>query len=236
MYAPRALLLSALLAALLATPALADGPRLVTSLGGAWFEHGRASDRTEASGVALQLQVEGRPAPTAGYAVTLTWGLTDWDRAKEWIDAGNRAGSWTTDKFAEVERWVRRGKRNETEGLRFMGAIFADLFLVLSYAAVPFCYVGSAGGATSHLQLDATGSLHLSDGPNDAWLELGFGAAALPEHVHDWRRALGPVGGLGARFGPVRVGLRGLWSPPGLNTATGGGRVVTGALTVGFVG
>ena len=229
----RALLLCAALAA---TPALADGPRLATSLGAAWFERGRDGERTEASGAALQLQLEGRPAPTMGYAVTLTWGLTDWDRAREWIDAGNRAGSWTTDKFAEVERWVRRGERNDTLGPRFMAAIFADLFLALTYAAVPVCYVGSVGGATSHLQLDATGSLHLSGGPNDAWLEAGFGAAALPHRFDDVRRAIGPVAGAGARFGPVRVGLRGLWSPPGLNTAIGGGRVVTGALTVGFVG
>lgn len=223
------------LAVAIAGPAAADGPRLVPALGFAWLERGRTGARTTASGVALELHLEGRTAPRIGYDVTLSWGLTDWDRAREWIDAGDRAGSWTTDRFADVEAWVRRGERNDTLGLRLLGAMFADLFLALSYAAVPFCYVGSVFGATSHLQLDVTGSLHLSDGPQDAWLEMGFGAAALPQRSHDWRRASGPVAGVGVRLGPLRLGARLLWSPPKLNTSLEGGTVLVGALTVGVV-
>ncbi len=233
MYAARALGL--VLALAVATPAAADGPRLVPALGLAWLEQGRTGARTTASGVALELRLEGRSAPRVGYGVTLSWGLTDWDRAEEWIDAGNRAGSWTTDRFADVEAWVRRGERNDTLGPRFLAAIFADLFLALSYAAVPFCYAGSVFGATSHLQLDVTGSLHLSDGPDDAWIEMGFGAAALPERFFEWRRAAGPVAGVGVRFGPLRLGARLLWSPPVLNTSLEGGTVLVGALTAGVV-
>jgi len=233
MYAPRALLVS--LAVALAGPAAAQETRFVPALGFAWFEQGGAGRRTTAAGAALELRLEGRPGPQLGYGVTLTWGLTDWDRAGEWIDAGNRAGSWTTDRFADVEAWVRKGKDNDTQGLRLLGALFADLFLLLTYAAVPACYVGSAGGATSHLQLDVTGTAHLGDGPNDAWIELGGGAAALPERFLDWRRAVGPVLGAGARFGAFRVGARVLWSPPALNTSSEGGSVLLSALTFSVV-
>ncbi len=233
MYAARALGL--VLALALAAPAAAEEPRLVPGLGFAWLEQGRSGERSTASGVTLELRLEGRTAPRIGYDVTLSWGLTDWDRAREWIDAGNRAGTWTTDRFAAVEAWVRRGERNDTQGLRFLAAIFADLFLALTYAAVPFCYAGSAFGATSHLQLDVTGSLHLAEGPNDAWIELGGGAAALPARFLDWRRAAGPVVGLGVRFGALRVNARMLWSPRELNTAMDGGTVLIGALTASLV-
>jgi hypothetical protein len=227
--------LGLLLALAAAAPAAAEGPRLVPALGFAWLEQGRTGNRTTASGVALELRLEGRSAPRIGYGVTLGWGLTDWDRAGEWIDAGNRAGSWTTDRFADVEAWVRRGERNDTLGPRFLAAIFADLFLAASYAAVPFCYAGSVFGATSHLQLDVTGSFHLADGPNDAWIEMGFGAAALPQRFTEWRRAAGPVVGAGVRFGALRLGARLLWSPPRINTSVEGGTVLVGALTASLV-
>lgn len=219
-----------LLALAAAGPAAAQGPSLVPSLGVAWLEQGRPH-RTDAAGVALELRLEGRLDPLVGYGVTFTWGLTDWDRAREWIDAGNRAGTWTTDRFADVEAWVRKGTK-EDRGARLLGGMFADFFLALTYAAVPFCYVGSVGGATSHLQLDATGSFHLGEGRTDAWLELGGGAASLPERMPDWRRAVGPVAGVGARFGMLRVSARLLWSPPGLNTSSRGGTVLISAATV----
>src|SRR6266540_1334330 len=106
----------------LSGPAAASEPRLVTGLGFASFEQGPAGRRTDASGVALELRVDGRPTPTTGYDVTFTWGLTDWNRARQWIDAGNRAGSWTTEHFADVEAWYRRGKGTKDEGLRLLGA------------------------------------------------------------------------------------------------------------------
>lgn len=221
----------ALLAFALADPALA-GASVVTSLGPAWFQQGHPR-RTTGSGAALELRVETND-PYLPLNLTFTWGLTDWDRAREWIDAGNRAGSWTTDRFADVEAWTRRGKE-DTRGLRLLGAMFADVFLALSYAAVPACYVGSLGGATSHLQLDLTGSLHLGEGRADAWLEAGAGVAALPDRIVDWRRAVGPVAGVGARFGWLRVSGRVLWSPPALNTSSRGGTVLTSALTLGVV-
>lgn len=232
---PSHLRLPTLALLLLATPAAAEGPRFTSGAGVAWFERTTDGRRDDASGVALELRLEGMTTPQVGYGVTFTWGLTDWDRAREWIDAGNRAGSWTTDRFAEVEAWVRRGKRNDTQGLRLIGAMFADLFLVASYAAVPFCYVGSVGGATSHLQLDATASIHLGEGTTDGWIELGGGAAALPDRLADWRTAVGPVFGLGMRAGALRLGARLLWSPPALNTAPNAGTVLTGALTASVI-
>jgi hypothetical protein len=207
-------------------------------VGYGWLsQHGdRATVRTD-GGVALALRVEGRVAEQIGLGVSFGWGLADWDRAGEYIDAGNRAGSWTTDQFAKVERWgTSKDARQDTQGLRFVGLVFADLFLAMTYVAVPACYIGSAGGATSWLQLDGTASFHLAPAgaPHDGWLELGLGAATLPYRWGDWRSARGPVAGLGLRYGPVRLGAHVLWSPPAWNEAPFGGSVVTGALTVGF--
>jgi hypothetical protein len=222
---------------LLAAPAARAAPTLTPSGGFAWLARSGTGDPREASGVALALRLGDRPTPRAGWGVTFTWGLTDWDRAAEWIDAGNRAGSWTTDRFADVEAWVRRGEDDDTFGPRLLGALFADMFLAMTYVAVPVCYVGSAGGATSHLQVDVTGTLHLVEGggAGDAWLELGAGAATLPVTGADWTGVLGPVVGVGARLGPVTLGGRLLWSPPSLNGGARGETVRTGAVTLGVV-
>lgn len=227
--------LALLLPLLLAAPAAAQDLRIVPGAGLAWFARDPGGVRREATGVALELRLEGRTSRRIGFDVTLGWGLTDWDRAKEWIDAGDQAASWTTDKFGDVAAWVRAGEDDGTLLFRLFGAFFADAFLLMTYAAVPFCYVGSVGGATSHLQLDFTGSVHLDTaGPGDAWLEIGGGALLLPESGEGVRGGVGPLAGVGARFGRLRVGARVLWSPPALNGATGGGSVLTGAVTLGL--
>ncbi len=220
-----------LLLLLLASPAAAAGPSLELGAGYAWLSRSPADAPATAQGVALELRLGGRAAPRVGYGVTFTWGLTDWDRAGQYIDAGNRAGSWTTDRFADVEAWIRRGEDDDTVALRLFGGLFADAFLALSYAAVPICYVGSVGGATSHLQLDATVSAHLGDGPTDGWVELGAGAAVLTENTPDWSTVAGPVAALGVRLGPLGVRGRILWSPAPLNGARYGGAVLVGAVT-----
>lgn len=101
--------------------------------------------RVEQSGVALQLRLSDPISEHFDANVNVTWGLTDWERAREWIDAGNSSGSWTTEKIESVADWV--GEGGDSQPLRFMAAIFAEFVLVATYAAVPFCYVGSVGGA-----------------------------------------------------------------------------------------
>jgi len=232
-------------AALLATAALLAGPRASAeptlpaappaeptptvstrlALGAASLAYTAADgERVARGGLALELRVRYRKTPRFGVDATLTWGLTDWDRAREWIDAGNSAGRWTTDRIQAVGDWAMEDEK--TRGLRLMGAAFADMFLVTTYVAVPVCYVGSVGGATSHLQLDVTANLHADDGPFDGWLEGGVGAMALPVVLRDWDVAFGPVVGVGADLGPIRVGARFLWSPPGLH----GGSLVHGTV------
>jgi hypothetical protein len=165
-----------------------------------------------------------------GGAITLTWGLTDWDRAGEYIQAGNRAGRWTTDSLARVEAWVSNAPK-EQKAARLLGAFFADTFLVLSYAAVPFCYVSSAGGATSHVQLDMTFMTRIGEGTSFGYLEGGLGLAETPYRIVDWREAFGPVAGIGMQVaGAVRIGMRAFWSPPALNDAPFGGSTMMGAL------
>ena len=238
MPAPLALSLALLSLATSASPATPgeDGGRGASvSFGGGYalyqqqVERGRAG----AGGVALTLRVEDEIAPQVDFALTFTWGLTDWARAKEYIHAGNRAGQWTTDSFADVERWATTDSPKDQQALRLMGAFFADVFLLVSYIAVPACYVASPAGATSHLQLDVTGTYRLGDGPTFAFVELGAGVASLPYQVVDWRHAFGPVAGLGMQLGgKVRVGMRALWSPPGMNDVPLGGGALLGAVTL----
>src|SRR6266568_571031 len=209
------------------------GSSFVYGAGYAYFGQQLERGRRSAGGVALTGRFETELAPRTDLAFTLTWGLTDWARAREYLDAGNRAGQWTTDRLAQVERWATRDVTKDEQGARFLGLIFADLFLVLTYAAVPACYVGSAGGATSHLQLDATATFRLGDGPSFAFVEAGAGAATLPHQLVDWRNAFGPAAGIGMQIAnTVRIGARGFWSPPGLNSAPFGGTVTTASVTL----
>lgn len=183
-------------------------------------------------GVALGFRAGNRSGRFGTHA-TFTWGLTDWDRAREWIDAGNSAGSWTTEKIKSVAQWSQEG--GDAQPLRFVGAIFAEAFLVMTYAAVPACYVGSAAGATSHLQVDFTGSVHAPGGPLDLWAEGGVGAAAIPYRFFRWDYALGPVVGVGLDAGAFRIGGRFLWSPGGLNSSPrADDGLFTASLTLGF--
>jgi hypothetical protein len=192
---------------------------------------GAGGERSAQHGVAIELRVRSRRTPRFGVDYTLTWGLTDWDRAREWIDMGNSSGAWTSDRIQAVGDWAMED--DKTKGLRLVGAMFADLFLATTYAAVPFCYVGSVGGATSHLQVDVTANLHAGDGPVDAWVEGGLGALALPTVLRDWDFAFGPVLGIGADFGPVRIGARFLWAPEALHsTSRLRGTVFSSAATI----
>jgi len=210
------------------------GPVARMAAGGAVLQlddHGGTERRQD--GLALGFRAAQRGAGRLGTAVTLTWGLTDWDRAGEWIDAGNDAGSWTTEKIAQVAHWSQEG--GDAQPLRFMGAIFAEMFLVMTYVAVPVCYVGSIGGLTSHLQVDFTGTAQLVEGPIGLWVEGGLGAAGIPHHFLRWDYALGPVAGVGVDAGPVRVGGRLLWSPGGLNSSDEADRqLFAGSLMIGM--
>jgi hypothetical protein len=211
------------------------GPESKAMVGGAsiLFEAPGGAERRH-DGVALGFRASQRVSERFGTAVTFTWGLTDWDRAREWVDAGNQAGSWTTEKIRQVARWSQEG--GDAQGLHFMGAVFAEMFLVMTYVAVPVCYVGSVGGATSHLQVDLTGTAHFAaGGPLDLWAEGGIGAAGIPYRFMRWDYALGPVVGLGADAGPLRIGGRVLWSPGGLNSSPSADRqLFTASLMAGL--
>ena len=194
--------------------------------------NGSGGRQIRQDGVAIAWRSRTWITERTGANVSVTWGLTDWDRAREWIDAGNSSGRWTTDHIQSVTHWVEEG--GDSQGLRFLGAIFADMFLAMTYAAVPFCYVGSVGGATSHLQLDVTGDVHMGGGIVDAWAEGGVGVVGLPVQFARWEYAAGPVVGLGAEVGPVRLGAKLLWSPDFLTSSARADRsVVTASLTAG---
>lgn len=192
----------------------------------------RGNGRVRQEGAALGLRVTQRLSPRFATGMTVTWGLTDWDRAAEWIDAGNRAGHWTTSKIEQVASWVREGE--DDQALRFIGAIYAEIFLGLTYVAVPVCYVGSLGGATSHVQFDFTGVGFLTQGAVELWVEGGVGAALLPNRIVAWDYSLGPVAGVGFESGGIRVGAKVLWSPGGLNSSARADRqLFTTSLMIG---
>jgi len=210
-----------------AAPGLSAGLAFGSASFGATAADG---ERLWRHGLALELQVRYQRPSGFGVGYTLTWGLTDWDRAREWIDAGNRAGRWTSDRIRQVGDWAMEDEASR--GLRLVGAFFADAFLVMTYAAVPACYVGSVGGATSHLQVDVTASLR-SGGAVSGWVEGGLGALALPVSHREWDFGLGPVLGAGASLGPASIGARFLWSPPALRAGEGyRGAVTTAAVTL----
>jgi len=191
--------------------------------------------RAYQQGAALQARFRHRQSERLGLDFTLTWGLTDWDRAGEWIDRGNEAGQWTTERIQAVGDWATEVE--DQQGLRFMGAVFADMFLVMTYAAVPACYVMSVGGATSHLQADAAVSVHAGSGDVDVWGEGGVGVFSLPAHREEWDLGVGLVGGIGAELGPVQVGARVTWSPPALhstNRASGAVVITTATVSASF--
>lgn len=184
-----------------------------------WTGYGftdEAGRRVAQQGVALSGRIRYRHSERFGVDVTMTWGMTDWDRAKEWIDYGNAAGSWTTDRIQQVGDWATEDKKKQ-DG-RILAAAFADMFLVMTYAAVPFCYVGSLGGATSHLQADVTAVLHSGSESVDLWGEAGVAGLALPATRAEWDLGVGLVAGAGIDAGPIRLGARVTYSPDGLRT------------------
>jgi hypothetical protein len=188
-------------------------------LGIGWTTYGFTRDtgaRAVQQGVALQARFRHMRTPTFGVDFNLTWGLTDWDRAGDWIDRGNQAGQWTTERIRAVGDWAMEVE--DQQGIRLMGAFFADMFLVMTYAAVPACYVMSVGGATSHLQADATATVHAGEGWVDVWGEAGVGVLSLPATREEWDFGVGLVAGIGADLGPVRVGARVTWSPEPLHS------------------
>ena len=63
----------------------------------------------------------------------------------------------------------------------------------------------------------------------------GIEARIGPEAIDDGSRVLTVRDGCG-NFGALRLGARGLWSPPRANHARYGGTVMTGAVTVGWAG
>lgn len=214
-------------------PPLRGGFR--TELGGATLVFNRAGDgdvRQDGVALAFRSRTPALADPRFAANVNVTLGFTDWARAKEWIDAGNDAGSWTTDRFGDVAEWVEEG--GDAQGIRLVGAFFADIFLALSYVAVPVCYAGSPAGAVSHLQMDVTASYDLADGPFGVWIEGGAGIMALPVRFFRWDYAAGPVVGLGLDAGPFSFVGRLLWAPEDFTSSERAGvSVVAASLTAG---
>jgi hypothetical protein len=172
--------------------------------------------RVVQQGVALSARVRHRSSDRFGVDFNVTWGMTDWDRAKEWIDRGNQAGQWTTEHIRQVGDWATEDEKRS--GARLLPAVFADMFLAMTYVAVPFCYVASVGGATTQLQVDGTAVVHTGTETVDVWGEAGVAALALPATRAEWDLGFGLVAGVGADVGPVRVGARVTWSPEATRT------------------
>jgi hypothetical protein len=192
----------------------------------------------------LSLDITGS-TPIAGpvdFGTRFSWGLTDWERAGRWADAGVAIGKWTNRAYVSTYNFTRKhgvhGTSNpETHSLRVMGGGIAMCFLWFGYAIAGVAFVGAVVAPTTVLEADFTGNVLLGEGDVTPYLKAGIGLMAFwhPEHGN-LVGGLGPNVGGGLRVGPLHLGASGTWSPPHLHGEFREGRsnLFTGALTVGL--
>lgn len=147
-----------------------------------------------------------------------TWGLTSWQRTAVVWDTANDLGRWTKNAYVNVTRWVGEGKsENEDEDTRLwrgIAAVYAYVGLLFPYIATGVMYAVGPLFATSHLQLDFTGTFHLLETRNGPYLETGLGFFAyLHPDTDELRGGLGPVVGFGYDVGRIGFGVKSTISP-----------------------
>jgi len=202
------------------------------------------SNTLAARQLGLSLDIMGAP-PIAGpgdFGTRFAWGLTDWERAGRWANAGVAVGKWTNRAYVNTYNWTKKhgsdGKANpNTHSLRVMGGGIAMCFLWFGYAIAGVAFMAAVVAPTTVLEADFTGNFVLSEGDVSPYLKAGIGLMAFwhPEHGN-LVGGLGPNVGAGLRVGPLHIGASGTWSPPHLHGEFRAGRsnLISGALTVGL--
>lgn len=180
----------------------------------------------------LLIPISGRLSLRPGIGI----GFTEFDRMGRMFDAGVDVGSWTVGAYRTVFRWAGRATRKD--GLpRFVGAFAASALLLVPLAISAVMIVLSPLSPFSYAGLDLLAGYRWGQRRAGADLELGWGSRLLihPD-VADAIAATGPAFGGGLLLGPVRLGLRFMWSPRTFNASTSlpRGQVLTTRATVAF--
>lgn len=158
-----------------------------------------------------------------------SWGLTSFYRTREWWDEAQRIGSWTTQAYRDVGRWVSEGDGDE--GWRAIAAFYAYIALLAPYAVSGFLYAFGPFASTSTLDFHMEATFHLLETRKGPYVGAGLGAAAIIFPIDDdVRAAIGPSVNLGYDFGWLGLEARAFYSPPYLHGEPGADRtnVLTG--------
>jgi hypothetical protein len=192
----------------------------------------------------LALDVTGA-TPIAGpvdFGTRFAWGLTDWERAGRWANAGVAVGRWTNRAYVNTYNWTKKhgsdGKANpNTHGLRLMAGGMGMMFLWFGYAIAGVAFAAAVVAPTTVLEANFTGNFVLGEGDVSPYVKAGIGLMAFWHPVHgNLVGGIGPNAGAGLRVGPIHLGVSGTWSPPHLHGEHRAGRsnLLSGALTVGL--
>ena len=193
---------------------------------------------TNRFGVVLQYGARFPIEDNLGIGLRLAWGLTEFHRMETVARPGYHIGRWTTGAYESVWNWAGEGP-DSSRVLRWMGAFFSFVFLVVPYAVAAVFYIVAPVAPTTYLETDLTfnydfGSDRAGQG---AYMKAGLG---LVGYVHPRSDrllgGLGPTGGFGYRIGRLDLGCNVTYLPPSLHGENPNEQtnVVLGGVTVGI--
>jgi hypothetical protein len=202
-----------------------------------WREN-ESARKSDDIGLALELRSGVELSRALQTNFRFGWGLTEFHRTGELIDAANSQARWTNRAFVSVSRWAKKdGKDDHTDGLRKMGAFFAYFGLLFSYAVVGGMYIISPLAPTTFLNFDITLSYHPLDPDFGPYVEGGVGFLSfIHPSLGGYYGGLGPTFGAGYRAGSVQLGAHLTWSPPGVHgePSSHDSHILQGAFVVTF--
>lgn len=171
-----------------------------------------------------------------GIGLRFAFGMTGWDRTVDVARPGYKIGRWTTHAYSDVWDWAGEGEK-DTRGLRFIGAFFAFIGLIVPYVFAGMFYIAAPFAASSYGEADLTFHWEPGDDPKQGpYLKGGLALAAYvhPDSGHLFG-GLGPNVGFGYRAGSVSLGLVGTFLPYGLHGNDTAEHIFIGSLTIGVV-
>jgi hypothetical protein len=185
-------------------------------------------------GVAVDVEAGGKITENWAVGGALTWGMTDFDRAGEYADRGNRIGRAVTRGYRNVTRWAK-GCKEANEAACAVGAFFAYIGLAFGYALAGAMYVGTPVAATSYFGGSAIGSYRIGKDNIGGHVDFGISATQLflPGEPKGASWAGGPLIGAGFHIHGLELSARYTILPPSLHRE--GPRVISiGLFTLGF--
>lgn len=186
------------------------------------------------AGAALSLAHRIPIGEDAGIGLRFAWGLTEWDRIKDFTRPGYKIGSWTTGAYEDVWQWAV--EKDDFVLFKVIGAVFASAVLIVPLVVAGVCYLAAPFAPTTYLEFDVTGQYDFSNDKVTPYLKGGVGLMA---YVHpDAGKLLGGVGptaGGGIRIEGLDLGVNVTWLPAFAHGEAGGERshVIVGTANIG---